>query len=281
MGKPLQLRYDPLQVFVNSKTPAGLYARQKWRHEESKKRWASDFNETVKALRADQLLNGSWNNSELNTIQRLFSLHLTVREPDDSIQRGIDWLLSYIKPPRFPMSFQPGINRVCNHKINEIEGGLLNGLPFTKGCLRHLTICAVLFLANCFGRGEERRITEFYDSISREIEAKNGCWCSVYCTSNVMRAFVTHTRYSRSKAAAMMVNYLGQHQLPSGRWIGRTPFYMTFNALAHLNSVKAKRQCMAATENVLKTQNKDGSWGRTQKEWNTFLVVHALKKLNA
>jgi hypothetical protein len=280
MGKPLQLRYDPLQVFVNSKTPAGLYARQKWRHEESKKRWVSDFNETVKALRADQLLNGSWNNSELNTIQRLFSLHLTVREPDDSIQRGIDWLLSFIKPTRFPMSFQPAINRVCDHKTNEIEGGL-NSLPFTKGCLRHLTICAVLFLANCFGRGEERRITEFYDAISREIEAKNGRWCSVYCTSNVMRAFVTHTRYSRSKAAAMMVNYLGQHQLPSGRWIGRTPFYMTFNALAHLNSVKAKRQCMAATENVLKTQNKDGSWGRTQKEWNTFLVVHALNSLNS
>jgi hypothetical protein len=281
MGKRLQLRYDPLQVFVNSKTPAGLYARQKWRHEGSTQRWASDFNETVKALRADQLLNGSWNNSEINTIQKLFSLHLAVREPDESIQRGIDWLLSFIKPACFHTSSHSAISIICDHKINEIEGGLLNGLPFTKGCLRHLTICAVLFLANCFGRGEERRITEFYDSISREIEAKNVRWCSVYCTNNIMRAFVTHTRYARSKAAAMMVNYLGQHQLPSGRWIGRTPFYMTFNALAHLNSVKAKRQCMAATENVLKTQNKDGSWGRTQKEWNTFLVVHALKKLNA
>jgi hypothetical protein len=30
----------------------------------------------------------------------------------------------------------------------------------------------------------------------------------------------------------------------------------------------------------LQLQNRDGSWGRTQKEWNTFLVVHALNRLN-
>ena len=54
---------------------------------------------------------------------------------------------------------------------------------------------------------------------------------------------------------------------------------MTFDVLAHLNSANARRQCMAAVEGIVRAQNKDGSWGRTQKEWDTFLVVHALNRL--
>lgn len=77
-----------------------------------------------------------------------------------------------------------------------------------------------------------------------------------------------------------MVDYLGRRQLASGRWVGKTPMYMTFNALAHLDSLNARRQCITAVESIVKAQNKDGSWGRTQKEWNTFLVVHALSRLS-
>jgi hypothetical protein len=72
MKKLFQPKYDPMQVFTGSKTPAGLYARQKWRHEEDTENWVRDFTENVKVLRASQLVNGSWNNSEINTIQRLF-----------------------------------------------------------------------------------------------------------------------------------------------------------------------------------------------------------------
>jgi len=97
---------------------------------------------------------------------------------------------------------------------------------------------------------------------------------------NILRAFVIHGRYAKGRATEMMVDYLGRRQLPSGKWKGRIPFYMTFNALAHLNSANARRQCMAAVEGIVRAQNKDGSWGRTQKEWDTFLVVHALNRLN-
>ena len=79
----------------------------------------------------------------------------------------------------------------------------------------------------------------------------------------------------------MMVDYLGRCQLPSGKWRGKTPLCMTFNAVAHLESANARRQCMAALEGIVKAQHKDGSWGRSQKEWNTFLVVHALRRLNS
>jgi hypothetical protein len=268
MGERLQPKYDPLQVFAGSKTPAGLYARQKWRHEESVGSWVSDFKDTVKALRAGQLANGSWNNSEINTIQRLFGLHLTVRESDDSIGLALNWLLSMINLSLFPM-----ISHMAPERMHD-------SLPFSNGCSGHFVICATLFLANCFGQREAKNVTRLYDTIARKIETKDGRLCSIGCTNNALRAFVVHKQYSTSRAAALMIDYLARRQLASGSWKGRTPFYMTFNALAHLDSVIARRQCVNAVEIVVKAQNKDGSWGRTQKEWNTFLVVHALNRLN-
>lgn len=269
MEKPFQPRYDPLQVFADNKTPAGLYARQKWRHEENTERWINDFTEKVKALRAGQLANGSWNNSEINTIQRLFGLHLTVREPDNSIELALDWLLNKNGLSHFAV-----LPRMASREA-------LNDLPFSNGCFDHFVACAGLFLANCFGWGEEKKVTNLYDRIACEIEKKGGCLCSIGCTNNALRAFVVHNRYSRSKATELMVDYLSRRQLPSGIWKGRTPLYMTFNALAHLESEKAKHQCLTAVKSILKAQNKDGTWGRLQKEWNTFLIVHALNKLNA
>ncbi|NTV00637.1 MAG: hypothetical protein HGA55_05900 [Methanoregulaceae archaeon] len=279
MEERLKLKYDPLQVFTGSKAPAGLYARQKWRHEEDAESWAGDFRETVRSLRADQFANGSWGDSEVITMRRLFGLHLTVRDPDDSTNRALDWLLGKAAPSPSPAVPHGNPDTMHGDITNEIDEELLSGLPFSWGCFGHFVICAGLFLANCFGRGEEEQVTRLYDDVAREIEANNGVWCRIGCTNNALRAFVTHERYAGSRATAMMVDYLGRRQLSSGRWKGRTPFYMTFNALAHLDSAKARGQCMAAAESVVRAQNKDGSWGRRQKEWDTFLVVHALNRL--
>ncbi len=281
MINQFKLKYDPLRVFDCSKSPAGLYARQKWKSEEGNGDWTRDFDETVKTIRRDQLVNGSWGNSKIATIRGLFSLHLTVRKADDSILRGVDWLLSTNRPSQFSPISRGVPDMACNYEETRVEEKCLHGLPFSASRPDHFVICAVLFLANCFDQGEEKRIKLLYDVLAKEIEIKNGYWFSIYSINNALRAFVTHRQYAASKATAMMVNYLGQHQLPSGRWMGRTPFYMTFNALAHLNSVEARRQCIKALGSVMHTQNRDGSWGRTQKEWNTFLVVHALRRLNA
>lgn len=269
MKNRFQPKYDSLQVFSNSKTPAGLYARQKWRYEENTENWVRDFISSVKALREGQLPNGSWNDSEIDTIKRLFGLHLTVREIDDSIELALDWLINKRDQTHFP---------VIRHMASK---NILSNLPFSNGCYEHFVNCAGLFLANCFRWGEEKKVAGLYDRIGREIEAKGGHLCSIECTNNALRAFVVHERYSRSRAVMLMVKYLGRRQLASGRWKGRTPLYMTLNALAHLDSGNARRQCIKAIENILKSQNRDGTWGRVQKEWNTFLVVHALRRLNA
>jgi len=141
----MNLRHDPYQVFRSSKTPAGLYARQKWLVEAESPQWKTDFQETVTALLADQLPDGSWQHAPLATIGNLFGLHLA--------------------------------------------------------------------------------------------------------------AFQTER----------------------GDWGKDLPFYQSLNALAHLNFSQVQPQLDKAFGRLFKTQNSDGSWGRTQPEWNTFLAIHALR----
>jgi len=66
------LKYDPLTVFRTSTTPAGLYARSRWIGLDHDPAWQIDFDKTVSALRRGQLKNGSWADSPLLTITRLF-----------------------------------------------------------------------------------------------------------------------------------------------------------------------------------------------------------------
>jgi hypothetical protein len=87
------LRFDPYQIFKSSKTPAGLYARQKWLDEKSTPSWQADFEQTVRQLWREQLPNGSWKNSEIETVRRLFGLHLTVRHETEHIAKALDWLI--------------------------------------------------------------------------------------------------------------------------------------------------------------------------------------------
>ncbi|MDD3992633.1 MAG: hypothetical protein PHV70_10840, partial [Desulfobacteraceae bacterium] len=88
------LRADPYRTFRGSRTPPGLYARQKWLQEEGAAEWRSDFDATVAALYWGQAPDGLWNDSVVETIHRLFGLHLTVRAPDRSIHAALDRLLA-------------------------------------------------------------------------------------------------------------------------------------------------------------------------------------------
>ena len=262
----MSLRFDPYQIFKSSKTPAGLYARQKWLDEEPTLSWQADYEQAVRKLWREQLSNGSWAHSKVETVRRLFGLHLTVRYETEQIIRAMEWLIDkgcqafkkYRKTIRF--SQEP-----------------LHGLPFTPGSSGYLITGATLFLATIFGYGEEDRILEAYDQLSDEISRKGGRWCGWSCSNNILRAFVVHPIYSRSRATAMAVEYLDRTQSPTGSWPRGVPFYQTVNALAHLDSDSAESQVESAFQRLIETQKSDGTWGRAQKEWNTFLVVHALK----
>lgn len=264
----MRLRFNPLQIFKSSKTPAGLYARQKWLHEQNAKTWKEDLQETANELLSSQASDGSWEYSVVRTVHRLFGLHLTVRSQSEPIKKALDWLLDHTLKtfPRTRIDLGENLNLVA-----------LRGLPFTRGCSGLFMTGATLFLASIFGRENDGRVLEVYRRLNLANIKNKGRWCGWSCSNNILRAFVVHPKYSKAKAVVLAVEALASVQQQSGKWLREVPFYQTANALAHLSINQADVQLERAFKRLYETQRHDGTWGRSDKEWNTFLVVHALK----
>jgi hypothetical protein len=262
----MPLKHDPLNVFVSSRTPAGLYARQKWLGQGETDSWKKDFHFVVSGLLAGQARDGSWNHSFWQTAHRLFGLHLTVRERSEPVTRALEWLVKagLSHPQRHAGSFP-----------ETEQQAFFQGVPFSPGRLRYLVPGVVLFLASIFGYEQDKRILEEYRRLAVLRERSGGPWCGRSCSNNILRAFVVHPVFSRSRAVELTMGTLAACQDTSGRWARPVPFFQTVNALAHLSSTQAEKQLGPAFERLRKTQNRDGTWGKNQKAWNTFLVVHA------
>ncbi len=262
----MKLRDNPYRIFVSSKTPAGLYARQKWLEEAGTQSWKSDFDETVHNLYAGQDRDGSRHHSSIETVHRLFGLHLTVREPDERTNAAMEWLLNKNHDDKVTGS-------VSN--ISGVTGSQLGGLPFTPSRMNMLEIGATLFLSSIFGRAEDARVISLYNETIRE--ERKVFWNDPGTASNLFRALVVHPFFQKEPIVSDAVKSLRFFQEESGGWGEQLSFYQVINALAHLDSPDADKQLENAFRKLLTTQNADGSWGDDQPEWNTFLVVHALR----
>ena len=145
------------------------------------------------------------------------------------------------------------------------------------GCARLFMTGVTLFLASIFGRENDEKILELYESLNQLNRKNNGRWCGWSCSNNILRAFVVHPTYAKSKAVDLAVGALAGIQHQSGEWPRQISFYQTVNALAHLDIQQADAQLEKAFNRIYETQGHDGTWGRSHKEWKTFLVIHALK----
>lgn len=259
--------YDPFTVFRESKTPHGLYARKRWLGESSKA-WEKDFQDTVRLLKAGQDGDGSWNHSSLETIKRLFGLHLTVRDSDDKIDLALDWLKERLRTVQG--------ERHCSF-CESLKNKNLRGLPLSTGCGQFFLSGATLFLSSIFGRESDPFLLSVYGRLDALGQERRGRWCGWSCSNNIIRAFVVHPSYANKKSVSLAVRALSVVQEHSGRWTRPVPFYQTVNALAHLKSKEVEIQLNKAFKWLYKTQNINGTWGRADTEWNTFLVVHAMK----
>ena len=88
---------------------------------------------------------------------------------------------------------------------------------------------------------------------------------------------VVHPGFAQDKATVLAVESLADLQTDTGAWENGLPFYQTLNALAHLDLPQADVQLERAFKRLYENQNSDGSWSRSEPEWNTFLAMHALK----
>ena len=250
------LTYNPLQVFNKRKTPIALYVRQKWLQENTR-RWNNDFKQTVDALYSEQSTNGSWKNALLTTVQRLFALHLTVRNKNEQIEKALEWLLSHEE-----FIEQEAHLHIQSEKVFARD---LQNLPFSHGCYEHFAKCAILFLATIFGQEHDARVIRVYEMLRMKGEEKEGKWCTWSCSNNFLRAFVVHPKYRESKAVRFFLSRLEAVQREDGSWPIQIPFYQTVNALGHLNLEQSDKILKRALLKLRETQNSDGTWGKNTK----------------
>ncbi len=212
LGKGCMLKYDFLSIFKGSATPVGLYARNRWIGLDDDSCWQKDFDKTVAALRKGQLANCSWDTSPLLTIHRLFGLHLTVRQPDDDIDKALEWLV-------FTLDTLP------NAQISTLFGKQLSSkienLPFVDGDVADLFKAAVLFLSTIFGKGEEEAVARIFQEVMARFDIKRRRWTSLASTQNFLRAFVVHPEYKHSEMIHKVVRLFADMQSKSGTWNGR------------------------------------------------------------
>ena len=268
MNFTMKLNFDPFQIFESSRTPAGLYAREKWLGQGGKKDWQQDAHLTVSELFNGQALNGSWSEPPLRTIRRLFGLHLTVRERTGEIEKSLEWLLDCC------MASFPGKRAVLGDRLTLRA---LHGLPFSPGCSGYFLYGATLFLSSIYGMEDDKRVLGMYRTLAEIGQKNSGRWCGLSCSNNILRAFVVHPEFSFHKATLLAVEALAHEQDPSGIWKRPVPFYQTVNALAHLDFKSSDAQLKKAFMRLYGSQNRDGTWGRVDKEWKSFLTLHALK----
>jgi hypothetical protein len=262
------LRYDPYQVFRLSKTPTGLYARQKWLGESETLQWKKDYQGRVNALLSGQLPDGSWHHATLATIRHLFGLHLTVRSTSAQIDAALSWLLEKIDLKTDEVQIRsPDVSTDAD----------LSGLPFIPSHPGMFVSGAVLFLATIFGRESDPDVLAIYRWLSSQGIKKGGRWIDEASSHNILRAMVVHPEFSEDHSTALAVEYVAEFQTSSGDWGIRFPFYQTLNALAHLNFPEVNVQLEKGFKRLFESQNRDGTWSRSEPEWNTFLAIHALR----
>jgi hypothetical protein len=201
----------------------------------------------------------------MKTVQRLFDLHLTVRDCDSRIRKSLDWLMEHhsFRNPSGPGSLRTP-EKLC-------------GLPFAPSAWQSFLEPATLFLCTIFGRGSEPKIVERYDQILSHFSPSNLNRQNPATLSNMLRALVVHPDYCKHLVTQSLVSWLADQQSPKGDWGLAFPFYQTLNALAHLDMIEAHEQSLKAFQWLIKQQRTDGSWGSNDKEWNTFLAIHALR----
>ena len=264
----MKIRNDPYQVFRFSKTPAGLYARQKWLGEAERSQWKTDFQETVSVLLTNQSSDGSWHHEAAATVRHLFGLHLTVRSSNAQIEAALTWLLNHIE-------IQKDKVQVSAEDVVNIAD--LTGLPFVSGRPDMLLMAATLFLSTIFGRQNDPDVLTVYRWLSAHGVKNKGLWFDRPSSHNVLRAMVVHPVFAKDKATALAVKYHADMQTNDGAWGDDLSFFQTLNALAHLDLPQAEKQLEKAFKRLFETQNHDGTWSTSEPEWNTFLAVHALK----
>lgn len=263
MSSP-KLRHSPYAIFKDSQTPPGLYARQKWLNQGETETYRADFAATVAKLRYADIDTGSREERILVKLHRLFGLHLTVRNADRSIEIALSEVI--------------GENKVRSQQIGIVLiPDRLQGLPFAATRWNFFIGPASLFLAAIFGKATAPEVDQLFAQLSVDVTESITFRSDAAAMHNALRALVVHPDGRFRPGIRSAVSWFAARQTARGDWGPNIPFFQAFNAMAHLSIPEANSQFDDALELIINSQNGDGTWGSADKEWQTFLVVHALR----
>lgn len=274
----MQLHAEPLATFAHGDSPLSLHVRLHYGAGGMADRDSAARQRA--AILAQQDSDGRWKRSTGHTVNALFQLWLLDQQPCSTTARGVDALLEAHYPlPR--QSQHPEYFDMLSCHVSRGELAHLNDVPFTMGCSLFVKSGAALFFAAKFGQGDAARIAaarRVFDLRAKD-PLRRGCWCSGPCANNVVQGYAASPDLACGPAMRLVVSHLAAQQRPSGEWGSNIPFYPTCFALAQVPGGAALRQLKLAAAKLVKTQNRDGTWGRSKRELNTFLVLDALQRV--
>ena len=259
-----KIKHNPYKIFKKSTTPPGLYARQKWLNQGKTKSYRTDFDATVAQLKSTTVDSVDQSERILDMLHRLFGLHLTERDLNPFIENALSNIISgYSANP---------------HQIEvRLMPDQLRGLPFAAARWEFFILPAILFLSAIFEKATAMEVNRLYLRLATDLVESAAYKKEPAAMHNALRALVVHPDDRFLSAIRSVVSWFAARQTPWGDWGPKIPFSQAVNALAHLDIPEANAQFDNALIRIVSSQSTDGTWGSTDQEWQTFLVIHALR----
>lgn len=263
------LKIDPGIYVDKLDSPIGIYLRREMFGKAGK----SDpvlTKELYQKTASEQSPDGSWDGLFFKTANNLWDLALMGFDSrDSSVQAGLQWLFSIQKSSYHGY---PGFFLSSNKKDASAMRLMIYG-EFGPGCSIFYQTAFATHLLHIFGFDRDKRVET---TVKSYLQFWTPTWCSAWCTINVLRLLIEHPLSRKSMPVEKGLKHLAKLQTKTGAWNG-LPFYHTFHALSRTDAALAMEQLKSAFPSVIRRQNKDGSWGRKEKETATFLVLDALR----
>ncbi len=270
MGNILnELKVNPLNYVENLESPIGIYLRRVVFEKETR----TDIvlkRQLYEKIVTEQSADGSWDQIFVHTANNLWNLALLgYGAKDISVKKGLEWLFSIQK---YQYKGYQGFFLSSNRKDARVMRSTFYG-EFGPGCTIFYQTTYAVHLFHMFGFDNNNQVQT---TVKSYLQFWRPNWCGSWCTINVLRMLIEHPLSIDSQQVESGVKYLVKRQTKMGAWKG-FPFYHTFHALSRTRYALAKKQLKKAFPLVVRRQNQDGSWGRKERETETFLVLDALR----
>lgn len=273
-----RLRYDPFAPFVNDLSPLGIYVRRDILGQRTPE-LALARNQHLSRLKSEQMSNGSWKDRVVPTIENLFHLILLGDAGSTVGEQAVDWLFNdHIESggKKHAAAHLPG---GILHVLSRSDGQAIRqrrNLITNRGCAVLVKTGAALYFSAFFNLEGDPRVIDAFRALDQLYSQRRRKWCSYPCSNNVLRAYVSHPLKKSSRTTKSALSRLEHIQTRTGIWKGIPDFHHTVHIVATSTLPSAGRQFERAYQHLHKTQNQDGTWGRRDQLFKTFLVLDAL-----